>query len=482
MPRQLAPNAAPHATSDARSRREPARVGVILATSLRIGIAARAIAASRLRRWPRSCWRTARPGSALSLSLVFGALFGFVLQRSRFCFFCNFRDWFDARDPRGLLGILTALAVGFAGYTVVFGAWLPDPATGRLPPDAFIGPVSGVLVLAGLAFGAGMAISGSCISAHLYRLGEGSPTAPFALIGTALGFVLGFLTWNPLYLTSVSDCAGGLAAALARLCRRAGRSRLAMLGIALALAAAAPNEPKAHAGDRTRPWRARLRRALAGMGRRRSRSARIGIAAYLRVGPLGVTAEIGARARQAADSARSSAGCGSKGSTHCGAASRLFAMQLLTPNGLFVGGLVLASFAAALRRGSSSPACRPPSDWTRPRRRRAARLGRDDRARLHVGTLLSGIMAGAAVRLGVRHRRVHHCGRRFVHRAPFVTGPRLASTNSTHSSAEQSAGLRSRWSQVRILLGGPTSSGCRGVLAVPACLGSRRSVVQIHPL
>ena len=55
--------------------------------------------------------------------------------------------------------------------------------TGRLPPEALIGPVSLVLMLAGLAFGAGMAISGSCISAHLYRLGEGSPTAPFALAG-----------------------------------------------------------------------------------------------------------------------------------------------------------------------------------------------------------------------------------------------------------------------------------------------------------
>src|SRR5262245_53930187 len=95
------------------------------------------------------------PGNALSLSLIFGALFGFVLQRSRFCFFCNFRDWFDSGDPRGLLGLITALAVGLAGYTIIFGAWLPNPATGRLPPDAFIGPVSTVLVLAGIAFGAG---------------------------------------------------------------------------------------------------------------------------------------------------------------------------------------------------------------------------------------------------------------------------------------------------------------------------------------
>ncbi|WP_375409364.1 YeeE/YedE thiosulfate transporter family protein, partial [uncultured Methylobacterium sp.] len=116
-------------------------------------------------------------GANLSLSLILGALFGFVLQRSRFCFLCHWRDFLDARDPRGILAILAALAVGIVGYTVVYGAWMPDPSGTRLPPGAHIGPVSPILLAAGLSFGAGMAISGSCISAHLYRLGEGSPTA-----------------------------------------------------------------------------------------------------------------------------------------------------------------------------------------------------------------------------------------------------------------------------------------------------------------
>ncbi|MPT37162.1 MAG: hypothetical protein E2603_01305, partial [Achromobacter sp.] len=96
----------------------------------------------------------------------------------------------------GALAIVLALAVGVVGYTVVLGSWLPVPQPGKLPPDMHIGPVSWVLVLAGLAFGAGMLVSGSCISAHWYRLAEGSATSPFALLGTALGFALGFQSWN----------------------------------------------------------------------------------------------------------------------------------------------------------------------------------------------------------------------------------------------------------------------------------------------
>ena len=56
-----------------------------------------------------------------------------------------------------------------------------------------------------LSFGAGMVVSGSCISAHWYRLAEGSMVSPFALVGSALGFILGFKTWNPLYSLGVAD-------------------------------------------------------------------------------------------------------------------------------------------------------------------------------------------------------------------------------------------------------------------------------------
>ncbi len=329
----------------------------------------------------------------LSLSVVFGAVFGFVLQRSRFCFFCNFRDWFDDGDPRGLLGIIVALAVGIVGYTVVFGAWLPDASTGRLPPDAFIGPVSIALVIAGLAFGAGMAISGSCVSAHLYRLGEGSPTAPFALIGTAAGFILGFLTWNALYLSIVS---GGLIVWLPRWLGYAGALIVSLAALAIVAAVlvrfSRKQETPAPHDDPWRKifverWPAWIGGAVIGV---------LGTAAYLRVGPLGVTAEIGSRAREAA-SALGIAPLRLEGLDTLRGCITVVRDALLTNNGVFIGALVVASFAAALTAGQFRPAAPTPGQVVRGLSG-GLLLGWGAMTGLGctVGTLLSGVMAGAA--------------------------------------------------------------------------------------
>ena len=342
-------------------------------------------------------WLSGQPGgSRLALALTFGALFGFVLQRARFCFYCQWRDFLVEGDPRGLLGILAALAAGLAGYAVVLGAWMPDPSGTRLPPDAHIGPVGPVLVLAGAVFGAGMAVSGSCISAHLYRLGEGSPTAPFALLGTGLGFVLGFATWNPLYLASVSE------APVVWLPRHLGYAGSLALGLALLAALAWPllrrlrALPRAETGERRveagfgAVFAGRWPVWLGGLA-----VGAIGTLAYLRIGPLGVTAEIGGRARQAAGSfgllpARLEGLDTFRG---CATAVR---DAVLTPNGLFVGGLVLASFAAALAAGQFRPARPRPGHVVRGLLG-GALLGWGAMTGLgcSVGTLLSGIMAGA---------------------------------------------------------------------------------------
>src|SRR5690606_33643537 len=75
----------------------------------------------------------------LAFALLAGAAFGVVLQRSRFCFYCNLRDLVEKRDAAGILAILIALAVGAIGYIAIFGAWVPTPQPDRLPPTAHVG-------------------------------------------------------------------------------------------------------------------------------------------------------------------------------------------------------------------------------------------------------------------------------------------------------------------------------------------------------
>ncbi|MEP9375912.1 YeeE/YedE family protein [Aquabacter sp. CN5-332] len=331
---------------------------------------------------------------ALGLSLALGAVFGAVLQRTRFCFFCHTRDLIEGGDPRGVLSILLALAVGTAGYVLVIGAWLPVPLPGRLPPDAHIGPVSVALAAAAFVFGLGMAVSGSCISAHLYRLGEGSPTAPFALLGTTAGFALGFFTWNSLYLAVISDApvvwlpyhlgyAGTLGATFAALVL------LALLALRASRTTAEPARSRpldisgaAHAIFVAR-WPALVGGVAVGV---------LSAASYLRVGPLGVTAEIGSLARTAANGAGwlpdtlhgldSFRGCATAIQT-----------VLLSENGVFIAGLAVASFAAALAAGQFTP--RRPT-------------GRDIFAGLAGGVLMGwGAMTALGCTVGVLLSGIH---------------------------------------------------------------------------
>lgn len=337
-------------------------------------------------------------GPRIGKSLALGAVFGLVLQRSRFCFLCHTRDFVMAGDVRGVAAILLALAVGTLGYHVVLTAWLPDPAAGRLPPDAHIGPAGPVLVIAAFVFGVGMAVSGSCISGHLYRLGEGSPTAPFALLGTLVGFGAGFLTWNPLYVASIAATPvvwlpahlgypgwllGQLAVLAALAALLALRAQRAPAG-----AASVAETPLAYALHRifTDRWPALAGGAAVGV---------LAAVAYFEVQPLGVTAALGSLAR----SLLADAGLlpetlhGLDGFAGC----RTTRVAGLSPNGAFVIGLVLASLAAALLAGQFAPA--------RPTLRQTLRglggglllgWGAMTAIGCTVGTLLSGTIAGAA--------------------------------------------------------------------------------------
>mgnify|MGYP000408484681 CR=1 FL=1 len=327
-------------------------------------------------------------GRALALSLIFGLVFGALLQRSRFCFYCVSRDFIEQRDARGLLGILAALAVGTLGYHAVFGAFLPEPAVGRLPPGAHIGPVSIVLVGASFVFGLGMALAGSCVSAQLYRLGEGALTAPIALLGTVLGFVLGLRWWNALYLGHIQEAP---VVWLPHHLGYEGSLAVQLLGLAVLAALLWSFHKPGSVPDNVQPWwRRRWAPHVGGI-----LIGGLGVIAFLRVAPLGVTSELGSLARTLADQQAWLPDRLEGLDTFRGCATAI-KETLWSNNGALVIGVVLGSLAVAVPAGDFRPR------W--PTWREAARnfaggvlmgLGAMLALGCTVGTLLSGIMAAA---------------------------------------------------------------------------------------
>ncbi|WP_249729250.1 YeeE/YedE family protein [Acidovorax sp. CCYZU-2555] len=341
-------------------------------------------------------------GRTLVFALTLGIALGVVLQRTRFCFYCHARDWLQRDDPRGILAIALALAVGVVGMTVVQSSWVANPQAGQLPPEMHIGPVSWVLVLAGLAFGAGMSVSGSCISAHWYRLAEGSTVSPFALLGTGLGFAIGFHTWNPLYSVAVADApvvwmpqhlgyGGALAVQLGGLGLWAAwiwqRHVKRQAGAPRPLAAPVARDLRSLWQSLwTGRWNYALGGALVGL---------ISVFAIVRMRPLGVTATLGSQVRGALQTQgwvpeRLN---GLDGFAGC---ATLPQESWATPNALVLVGLMGGAFVAALASRQFTPRL--------PTRRDALRgiaggtlLGWGAMTGLGctIGTLLSGGMAGA---------------------------------------------------------------------------------------
>ena len=85
-----------------------------------------------------------RVWAAAAIYWIVGLAFGFVLQRSRFCFTAAFRDLFLLGDGRMLRGVLAGLGVATVGFVFVMynymsPAW-PRSACRPLPALAPLAP------------------------------------------------------------------------------------------------------------------------------------------------------------------------------------------------------------------------------------------------------------------------------------------------------------------------------------------------------
>lgn len=133
----------------------------------------------------------------LSLFWLTGITFGFILQKSRFCFTAAMRDPYLTGGTAITNAVLIALAITSIGFTAIkYGDFIKGvPISGQ----SYIVPISIATVLGALMFGIGMVIAGGCASGTLMRVGEGFSMLLLTLFFFIIGSLWGahdFQWWN----------------------------------------------------------------------------------------------------------------------------------------------------------------------------------------------------------------------------------------------------------------------------------------------
>jgi len=115
--------------------------------------------------------------TAILTGLIIGIIFGFVMQRGRFCMNSAIRDTALLQDYTLLKSVGVAILVEMVGFAIMSAAGIitinPKPL------------FWGANLVGSFIFGVGMVIAGGCASGITYRVGEGMMGALAAVIGLA---------------------------------------------------------------------------------------------------------------------------------------------------------------------------------------------------------------------------------------------------------------------------------------------------------
>ncbi len=127
--------------------------------------------------------------SGTAMFWVFGGCFGFILQKSRFCFTASLRDPCITGSTSITKAVLIAFAITSIGFTAIkYSAFASGQA---IPGQGYVMPVSLATVVGGVMFGIGMVIAGGCASGTLMRIGEGFAMQMLALVFFVIGSLWG---------------------------------------------------------------------------------------------------------------------------------------------------------------------------------------------------------------------------------------------------------------------------------------------------
>lgn len=123
---------------------------------------------------------------------MFGLGFGFVLQRSRFCFAAAFRDPILFGDLGVAKAVVLMLGIATLGFSIIqYQAFLRG-----LTIPGKIYPVGLNTIVGAFIFGIGMVLAGGCVGSTLSRIGEGFLVYSWSLAGLVIGSLLGIGTFD----------------------------------------------------------------------------------------------------------------------------------------------------------------------------------------------------------------------------------------------------------------------------------------------
>jgi uncharacterized membrane protein YedE/YeeE len=126
---------------------------------------------------------------SLGLLWLFGSSFGFVLQKSRFCFTASLRDPFISGSTSITKAVLIAFAIGTVGFTAIKYGYAANGLP--IPGMSYVVPFGPTTIIGGIMFGIGMVIAGGCASGTLMRVGEGFAQQVLALVFFIVGSLIG---------------------------------------------------------------------------------------------------------------------------------------------------------------------------------------------------------------------------------------------------------------------------------------------------
>lgn len=133
---------------------------------------------------------------------ITGLAFGFVLQRSKFCFAAAIRDPYLIGSTILSKSLLISIALTTIGFTAIkYGSYINGET---IPGQGLVINISFAIIIGGILFGIGMVLAGGCASGVLMRTGEGFLTQLVALIFFIIGSLWGahdFQWWNENFIS-----------------------------------------------------------------------------------------------------------------------------------------------------------------------------------------------------------------------------------------------------------------------------------------